>query len=131
MGTDDAAPHIVLTLVHGTWARGAAWTRPESPFRIMIQDELRGLGAASVTVISDFEWSGLNRHEDRREAALALQCKLKTVLAGRPNAFHFLIGHSHRFQSRNNKILSAFISNIADATHRFTFNCRPGILVNW
>jgi hypothetical protein len=61
----------------------------------MIQDELRGLGAASVTVISDFEWSGLNRHEDRREAALALQCKLKTVLAGRPNAFHFLIGHSH------------------------------------
>jgi hypothetical protein len=95
MGTDDAAPHIVLTLVHGTWARGAAWTRPESPFRIMIQDELCGLGAASVTVISDFEWSGLNRHEDRREAALALQCKLKTVLAGRPNAFHFLIGHSH------------------------------------
>jgi hypothetical protein len=61
----------------------------------MIQDELRSLGAASVTVISDFEWSGLNRHEDRREAALTLQRKLKAVLAEHPHTFHFLIGHSH------------------------------------
>ena len=53
------------------------------------------MGAASVTIISDFEWSGQNCHEDRREASLKLRCLLRDVLAQHPNAFHFLIGHSH------------------------------------
>lgn len=132
---DDTAPHFVLTLVHGTWARGAAWMQSDSPFRVMIEEELCALGAASVTVISDFEWSGLNRHEDRREAALRLRCRLQQILTQHPNAFHFLIGHSHagniilRAISRWRRLQETLCGAICIATPFLKFHYQSPMLV--
>ena len=132
---DNIAPHFVLTLVHGTWARGAVWMQWESPFRVMIEEELCALGAGSVTFISDFEWSGLNRHEDRRKAALKLRCRLQQILTQHPNAFHFLVGHSHagniilRATSRWRRLQETLCGAICIATPFLKFHYQSPMLV--
>jgi hypothetical protein len=60
---------IIVTLVHGTWATGAPWTRPGSLFPDELDVALRSLGADAVTFVDDFPWSGKNLHEDRRDAS--------------------------------------------------------------
>jgi hypothetical protein len=75
----SAAPAKVV-LVHGTFARGAPWTRPSSSglchqIRKRLGDE---------TSFDAFEWSGDNRHAARLDAAIALAAHLEDLIAAYP-----------------------------------------------
>jgi len=74
-------------LVHGTWAKGAPWTRPDGPLARRLTMEFPGC----VVIPSD--WSGRNRFSDRLAAAKHVEKAATAQLdLGRPV---FLIGHSH------------------------------------
>jgi alpha/beta hydrolase family protein len=90
----DSAPSHVITLVHGTWARGAPWTQPDSPFCCQLRGELTGRGATRVEFFR-FDWSGKNTHEDRRIASVQLRKQLLAQFANEPHACHYVVAHSH------------------------------------
>lgn len=88
--THNTEPAYVLTLVHGTFARGAPWTHEESAFTKALVDAL----AAPVRV-ERHDWSGRNSLAHRAEAAERLGGKLESLRKWYPNAKHYVIGHSH------------------------------------
>ena len=55
----------VITLVHGTYARNAKWTKASSKLRAHLQKHLDG-----EPIFSEFQWDGRNRHSSRKRAAL-------------------------------------------------------------
>lgn len=81
----------VITLVHGTFARKAAWIREESTFRKYLSDNLL---SANILFLP-FTWSGGNSVSARHEAAQQLRSSLTATVALHPEARHFVIGHSH------------------------------------
>jgi hypothetical protein len=83
----------IITLIHGTWARGAAWTRPESALCQSLRET-----AARKDVQVEFKshtWRGSNSFKSREEAARTLADRLRQDFEQSPGALHFLIGHSH------------------------------------
>lgn len=85
------AESVSVVLVHGTFARDAAWTAPEtSGLCQRIRDALSG---RSVT-FHRFTWSGANSHADRDAGGRALGLLLRE-LAATGEAPLFVIGHSH------------------------------------
>ena len=83
----------VVTLVHGTWARAAAWARSDSP----LCQSLREAAAQSGSQV-EFKtcvWSGSNSVRGREEAARTLVEQLGKDFKQAPTASHFIIGHSH------------------------------------
>lgn len=85
-----AAPTAVVTLIHGTFARGAPWTLPGSA----LCTELREILGNGVQ-LRRFEWSGANSFRGRKTAALALENDLAAVRQRWPGVPHYCIGHSH------------------------------------
>ena len=85
-----SAPHVVVTLVHGTFARRADWTLPSSRL-------CRSISAAAHGPVrfEQFLWSGWNAVTSRRRGVERLTSHLTALLARWPNAQHFVIGHSH------------------------------------
>jgi hypothetical protein len=79
-----------ITLIHGTFARGAEWTRDNSPFCTLLREAL----SASVT-FHRFQWSGKNSPSARLKAAEQLKVHLRQVLDIDPQATHYIIAHSH------------------------------------
>ena len=86
--------HIIVTLIHGTWAQNAPWTRPGSYFRKTLEENLRRRGAKSVT-FRPFPWNASNSHEGRAKAAKLLQDRIRWWIQGNPEAMHFVVAHSH------------------------------------
>lgn len=86
MGTTDVRTQANIALVHGTFAREAAWTKPES----MLAKQLLTVSNADVSLVAP-EWSGRNRERDRWQAADSL----KTQLAESNADLHVVMGHSH------------------------------------
>jgi pimeloyl-ACP methyl ester carboxylesterase len=86
---------FVIVLVHGTWARGAEWMGPNSTFCSTLTDELSSLGAKSIAIIRDFQWTGWNTHEDRRKGAVCLRKRLMAIIRQAPDVSVFVIAHSH------------------------------------
>jgi pimeloyl-ACP methyl ester carboxylesterase len=83
------AVRIVVTLVHGTFARAAAWTADDS-------DIASALGAHfDDLVIARYEWSGDNDVMARIRAEDHLREHLTTLQQQYPFARQYLIGHSH------------------------------------
>jgi pimeloyl-ACP methyl ester carboxylesterase len=80
----------VVTLVHGTWARGARWTQPGSHLRRAIEESVPGPVTFEV-----FRWSGRNLIAARTGAAERLRQTLTRLLELHPAARHYIIGHSH------------------------------------
>ncbi len=76
---------VVLTLVHGTWARDAEWVKETSDF----VKELNSLPAE--VEIRRFPWSGGNRFTARRDASDALS----GFLSQRQGEKQYIIAHSH------------------------------------
>lgn len=92
MGTpaqEDAAP-ITIVLEHGTWARGAAWTREDSK----LCQRLRADVGAPVR-FCPYTWSGGNSHADRLDAAVGLGTRLRELAEACPSEKRFIVGHSH------------------------------------
>lgn len=95
----------VVTLVHGTWARGffnlrsrIGWYEPDGPLCAALWD-----GPEGHTLIHRFTWSGQNRVSAREDAIRKLQGELTELVNKHDNAAHFVLGHSHG----GNIILSA------------------------
>lgn len=84
---------IVVTLVHGTFARGAPWTKEGSILRQEIAAEL---GRSEQDVIFDvFEWSGRNTHKARVKAGYELADHIRALRIRVPQCAHFVVAHSH------------------------------------
>jgi hypothetical protein len=79
-----------VTLVHGTFARGAAWTKEGSALRDSLEEIFRGR-----IKFHNFEWSGYPSYFSRDQASAKLQIFLSHLLQLYPNDMHFIIGHSH------------------------------------
>jgi hypothetical protein len=81
---------IVVTIVHGTWARDAKWGDEGSPLLNALHKEV------TVPIEADkFVWSGDNNHQDRHLAALALYEYCVEAKARNGNKRHVIIAHSH------------------------------------
>jgi len=80
-----------VTLIHGTFARRARWTRDDSTFCESLKAQLK----ASSLVLSQFDWSGWNSPGARGRAAQRLATELESTLVRYPGARQFVIGHSH------------------------------------
>lgn len=73
----------MVTLVHGTWARNAAWTQEGSPLCAAIKKQ--GYEVARLP------WASWNRFTTRRAAA----ADLRKHLDNHSDFNHFIIAHSH------------------------------------
>lgn len=83
----------VVTLVHGTFARGAPWTKDGSVLR-------REIAAAVCEHECDvtfdvFEWSGRNTHRARVRAGHELAAHITRLREAMPRCRHFIVAHSH------------------------------------
>lgn len=85
----DTVTHA-FTLVHGTFARGAAWTRNDSALVHMLRHRF----GQDISVRS-FQWSGHNSHGARLTGGRDLAAFLHAHQADHPQATHFVIAHSH------------------------------------
>lgn len=81
--------NVIITFIHGTWAREASWTKVTSP----LAQELRG--AFGDIHFEQFLWSGSNSHRARWRAALDLRRHVLICSRKYEAEDHFLIGHSH------------------------------------
>jgi hypothetical protein len=79
---------VIVTCVHGTWARGARWPDLEQS----VADALDGSGPIAFQY---FEWSGRNSVHARTRAAADLRHALLQQIARTPHARHVLVAHSH------------------------------------
>lgn len=77
----------MVILVHGTWGRRSAWTKPDSKLSV-------ALTAAGCTVVS-FTWSGRNSHRARALAARDLADHLNAEVAKSPRSRFWVVAHSH------------------------------------
>ena len=88
-GLSESRRPSFVTLVHGTWAKDAAWLKEDSKL-------CQGLSRIEPPpIIRSFHWSGRNSHDARLQAARALTKQLGETSAEHPLAEHHLIGHSH------------------------------------
>ena len=83
----------VVTLVHGTFARGALWTKDGSVLR-------REIAAAVCehdcdVSFDNFEWSGRNTHRARVRAGHELAAHITRLREAMPRCRHFIVAHSH------------------------------------
>jgi hypothetical protein len=81
---------LVVTLVHGTFAKGAAWTQEGSPIWRALKERF-GDGAK----IQRFDWSARNTHAARLTAGSELAQFLDASAAQDPGARNVVISHSH------------------------------------
>lgn len=81
---------FVITVVHGTYSRGADWTRAGSSFCQSLAAALPG-----PVHIQPFEWSGKNSFGARAKAATELRRHLHELIRSFPMARHYVIAHSH------------------------------------
>jgi hypothetical protein len=79
-----------ITLVHGTFARNAAWTRPGSALRDHLEARLPGR-----VVYHRFRWSGWPSHLARDRAGSRLRARLLKCVQNSETAHHCVISHSH------------------------------------
>lgn len=84
-----APTRYVVTMVHGTFARRAAWVGPESEFSRYLRAEL---GTARI---EPFRWSGANDVWARAKASEDLRVHLRDLIGEDPGARHCLVAHSH------------------------------------
>src|ERR1051325_1503123 len=77
----------VVTLVHGIYAREAAWTKPDSALSTALTE--------AGCVVRPFAWSGRNSHRARTRAAHDLTDHLRGEMAKNPKGRFWIIAHSH------------------------------------
>ena len=92
--SDTYPPEFVITLIHGTNARGAPWTRRETSSLCKYLDEEFGVGRFEV---KHFDWDAPNRHAARDKASQELRDAYHSVDGPfKPkDAPQFVIAHSH------------------------------------
>jgi Serine aminopeptidase, S33 len=112
--TEDTTmtPDLVVTLVHGTWARRADWTMTSSPLCAAICEAAHG-----PVKFEPFLWSGWNTVTSRSRAVTRLISQLRALQTRWPHARHFVIGHSHggniAFQAMRERSVAKHIVGVA------------------
>jgi pimeloyl-ACP methyl ester carboxylesterase len=84
---------VIVFLVHGTFARGAGWTKADSPLCQAIEAATRG--AKRDVVFRPVEWSGRNTSKARLDGARRLEGHFREACETLPAAPIFIVGHSH------------------------------------
>jgi hypothetical protein len=88
VGNAVHVPRFAVTLIHGTYAKRAAWTNPSSSrLCAYLKDQF-----GNRVHIDAFPWKGSNHHAARRQASEKLISAYQYHAQCRP---HFFIGHSH------------------------------------
>jgi hypothetical protein len=87
---DASSTRFMITLVHGTFAKGAAWTQEGSTIRKAIQERL-----GEHAVFKRFDWSARNTHSARLAAGRELAQFLDRGAKENPGARNVVITHSH------------------------------------
>jgi hypothetical protein len=85
-----AQPEMIVTLVHGTFAKNAEWIEDGSILASALRAEL-----PPHTIIRPFRWDGKNSFASRLHAAELLNGHICLTESLYPCAKHILIGHSH------------------------------------
>src|SRR5271166_1168830 len=80
-------PTVVVTLVHGTFARKARWIRSQSPLSLALVRE-------GFQVVP-FRWSGKNAHWARAVASGQLADHMEKQIANYGDAAQCIVAHSH------------------------------------
>lgn len=88
--TSEAPRSHLILLVHGTFARGAGWTRADSRLSRALMERLDG-----PVCVEPFVWSGSPTASARFEAAERLASRLQDNATCSPNTRRFVIAHSH------------------------------------
>jgi pimeloyl-ACP methyl ester carboxylesterase len=83
-----AGARLVIVLIHGTWNRGAKWTRRGPLF-----EELQKL--LPSTHITQYDWTGINTNVFRLRAVAGLISFVKRIRGVCPEAKIALVAHSH------------------------------------
>jgi hypothetical protein len=86
----SAPTKYVITLVHGTFAPQAAWTKEDSKLCRFLKERLQG-----PVRFQRFGWTGTNTHTARIAASEGLRAQVLAEMKDSPDATHFIIGHSH------------------------------------
>ena len=85
---------VKIYLLWGTFAKDAEWVQPQSNFRKMLKTALAGKDIEPEYRVHD--WSGINSHKERNEAAKKLSDSVcDSTLELESDAPPFFIGHSH------------------------------------
>lgn len=127
---DSEKSRFVVTLVHGTWAGEAEWTKDGSILRTVLENELRGHGG--VEFAQPLCWTGDNNHEARLRAAELLYDRLQAPI--RDDQIPVVIAHSHagnitlKVMGLSQRLCERTIV-IALATPFLRFNPRSGDLL--
>ena len=114
--------NYVFTLVHGTFARGAAWTAPQSALRSTLA------AAFPDSEFAVFLWTGKNTHEARLAAGMEFGDFLRSLTTRFPNSRHVIIAHSHggnvAMYALRDENLAAQLSEVVCMATPF-INCAP------
>lgn len=129
------APFIVF-LVHGTFARGAGWTKRGSVFCERLHAELKALDCDDVR-FEVVEWSGGNSHKARRYGAVKLERAMRKSIKKYPQAHQFVVAHSHggnialRAIGRNEFFRDCRIGIVTLATPFLKFSKVRSSMITW
>lgn len=107
------APGAIVLLVHGTFARSAAWTLPGSKLRQSITERVQ-----TPTAFVRVNWSGRNTLAGRRAALSTLRDALAASQRRHPDVPHFIVAHSH-----GGNIALQCLSRWPDLQHRCSLIC--------
>ncbi len=83
----------IFILVHGTWAKHAAWTLPDLQLRKHIEARLNEAGQSAL--FEPVPWGGHNFGRSRLAAADAIAKHVRALHSANEDEQIFLIGHSH------------------------------------
>jgi len=83
-------PLAVVTLVHGTFARGAPWTQPGSALSKAVCEHF-----GQRVQLRRFDWSGRNSFRARAKGAEALAADARDIAGRYIGVPHYVIAHSH------------------------------------
>jgi pimeloyl-ACP methyl ester carboxylesterase len=87
---EPCSPSHIAVLIHGTWARAAAWTLPASSLAHTVRSAL-----GREVRFERFVWSGKNGFRARSMASSDLVSFIENLQAKYPRIPIFLIAHSH------------------------------------
>ena len=80
--------HVIL--IHGTFARGASWTMPDSPLQAVLIEATAGRAG-----VHRFDWSGKNSFAARLRATEELVAFMNHIAESDLDARFHLLAHSH------------------------------------
>ena len=122
-----------VILIHGTYARDARWTKPETS---KLCDYLKTQFGDDIQ-FDRFEWKAPNRHKARSEASRQLleEYKTKKTFFRRKEIPHFLIAHSHggsvlAYALRENPVFAEALAGVAFLSTPF-IQARERLTTRW